>query len=155
MNRFSFLGISVAAALVAAFAWPLAGHAQFAKVEDAIKYRKAVMTLQSAHLGRVFAVVKGSVPYDAAQVQANADLLGTLVTLAWPAFVAGSDKGDTRALPAIWSEPDKFKAAIAQLQERVGALQAAARSGDLDQVKAAAGPVGQSCKGCHDNFRRD
>ena len=34
-------------------------------------------------------------------------------------------------------------------------LQAATKTGNLDQIKAAFGPVGQACKACHDNFRND
>jgi cytochrome c556 len=34
-------------------------------------------------------------------------------------------------------------------------LQAAARTGNLDQIKAAFGAAGQSCKACHDNFRTE
>jgi cytochrome c556 len=30
----------------------------------------------------------------------------------------------------------------------------AAKSGNLDQLKAAFGPTAQSCKACHDDFRR-
>ena len=30
----------------------------------------------------------------------------------------------------------------------------AAKSGSLEQLKAAFGPTAQSCKACHDDFRR-
>ena len=31
----------------------------------------------------------------------------------------------------------------------------AAKTGNLDQIKAAFGPVGGSCKACHDDFRKE
>ena len=34
------------------------------------------------------------------------------------------------------------------------AVSAAAKSGSLEQLKAAFGPTAQSCKACHDDFRR-
>jgi cytochrome c556 len=34
----------------------------------------------------------------------------------------------------------------------VAQLVAAGKSGNLDQIKAAAGAVGKSCKACHDDF---
>jgi cytochrome c556 len=37
----------------------------------------------------------------------------------------------------------------------VNKLNAAAKTGNLDQIKAGVGAVGQSCKACHDNYRRD
>ena len=38
---------------------PLSVTAQFAKKEDAIKYRQSAFALMSAHMGRIGAVVKG------------------------------------------------------------------------------------------------
>jgi len=39
------------------------------------------------------------------------------------------------------------------MQSEVQKLSAAARSGDMAQVRAAFGAVGQSCKACHTDFR--
>ncbi len=41
-----------------------AAFAQFAKTEDAIKYRQSVMSLIGTHFSRMGAVVKGEAPYD-------------------------------------------------------------------------------------------
>ena len=76
-----------------------------------------------------------------------------MAKLPWTAFTAGSDAGDTKAKPEIWKEADKFKAAADKLQADSVKLSAAAKTGDLAQVKAAFGAVGQSCKGCHDNYK--
>ena len=35
----------------------------------------------------------------------------------------------------------------------VGKVSVAAKSGNLDQLKAAFGPASQTCKACHDNYR--
>ena len=32
---------------------------------------------------------------------------------------------------------------------------AAGKTGNLDQIKAAVGAVGKSCKACHDDFRKE
>jgi cytochrome c556 len=37
----------------------------------------------------------------------------------------------------------------------IGKLDAAAKTGSLDAIKAAVGGVGQSCKACHDDFRAE
>ena len=34
-------------------------------------------------------------------------------------------------------------------------LVAAAKTGNLDNLKAAFGSAAPTCKGCHDNFRKD
>ena len=70
-------------------------------------------------------------------------------------FIDGtSNVGGTNALPEVWSQPDKFKAAAEKMQDAVGKLAAAAKTGNQDQIKAAFGDAGQSCKGCHDDFRK-
>ena len=149
-------GTMIAAALIAASAIGAApASAQFAKPEDAIKYRKSAMTLMSAHVGRVAAVVKGARPFNAPEVQTDAALVETLSKLPFDAFGAGTDKGETRARPEIWSNADKFKAAGENMQKAAAAMSGAAKSGNLDQVKAAFGDLGKACKACHDDFRKD
>jgi len=51
------------AAACAAISVPAA--AQFAKTEDAIKYRQSAMFIQGQHVGRLGAMAAGRVPYDA------------------------------------------------------------------------------------------
>jgi len=130
-------------------------QAQFAKAEDAIKYRKASYTLLSAHFGRLGAMAQGRVPFDARLAAENADVVATVSRLPWAAFVEGSDKGETRAKPEIWTEAGRFKEAADKNQAEVAKVVAAARSGSLDALKAAMGPAQQSCKACHDQFRKD
>jgi len=102
------LRLTVAAIVGLATALPAA--AQFAKPEDAIKYRKSVMTLQFNHFGRIAAMANGKVPFDAKVAAENAEVLATIVRLAPAGFVDGSDKGETKAKPEIWTEMDKFRA---------------------------------------------
>jgi cytochrome c556 len=150
---FRFLSVAVLGAVGFAVSTPAA--AQFAKPEDAIKYRKAVMTLQAAHFGRIAAMANGRIPFDAKVAAENADILAVMVKLPFVAFVEGSDKGDTKAKPEIWTEKDKFAATGAKLQDEVAKLNAAAKAGNMDALKAAVGGVGQTCKGCHDQFRKE
>ena len=63
------------------------------------------------------------------------------------AFIDGSDKGDTNAKPEIWKERAKFDAAALKMQEDVAKLNAAAKTGNLDAIKAAAGAVGPELQG--------
>ncbi len=129
--------------------------AQFRKPEDAIKYRKASFTVMAAHFGRMGAMANGRVPFDAKVAAENAAIVETMSRLPWAAFGPGTDKGDTRALPDIWKEQDAFKAGADKMQAEIGKLVAAAKTGNLDSVKAAFGAAGQTCKACHDDFRKD
>ena len=130
-------------------------QAQFDKPEDAIKYRKAVMTLQSAHFGRIAAMASGRVPFDAAAAVENATILETVTRLPLAGFTPGSDKGETRAKPEVWTDMAKFKATGDKLNGEAIKLLAAAKAGNLDNIKAAVGSVGGTCKSCHDDFRKD
>ncbi len=128
-------------------------HAQFQKPEDAIKYRQSAFTLMGTHFGRIAAMAQGKVPYDAKAIEMNANVLATVVNLPYTAFGEGTDLGNTKAKPEIWKEMPKFKEAAEKMQGEVAKLNAAAKAGNVDQVKAAVGDVGKSCKACHDNYR--
>jgi len=140
-HKLSWMG----ATLVLAVSLPV--QAQFAKPEDAIKYRKASFTVMSAHFGRLGAMANGRVPYDAKAAADNADVVATLSKLPWAAFGEGTDKGDARAKPEIWKEAAKYKEASEKMQAEVAKLNTAAKAGNIDALKA--------CKACHDNFRKD
>jgi len=128
--------------------------AQFAKPEDAIKYRQSAMQLMSQHFGRVGAMANAKVPFDAKVAADNAAIVEFMSKLPFAAFVDGSDKGiPTKAKPEIWSERDKFNAAAMKMQDEVAKLNVAAKGGNFDQLKAAFGNAGQACKACHDNYR--
>lgn len=144
-----------AALVLAAAVLSTPAMAQFQKPEDAIKYRKASFTVMAAHFGRIGAMANGRVPFDAKVAAENAAIVETMSKLPWAAFGPGTDKGDTRALPDIWKEQDAFKAGADKMQAEIGKLVAATKTGNLDSVKAAFGAAGQSCKACHDDFRKD
>jgi cytochrome c556 len=150
MKRLSLAVLAVAGVVTA-----LPAAAQFAKPEDAVKYRKAAFTVMAAHFSRVGAMANGRVPFDAAAAQANMEVANTMAKLPFTAFGPGTDVGETRAKPNIWSDNAKFTAAANKMVEEMGKLNAAAKTGNLDQIKAAFGPVGGSCKACHDDFRKE
>jgi cytochrome c556 len=133
----------------------LPAQAQFAKPEDAIKYRKASFTVMAAHFGRLGAMANGRAAYDAKAAADNADVVATLSKLPWAAFGEGTDKGDTRAKPEIWKEAAKYKEAADKMQAEIVKLNTAAKAGNIDALKVAFGPAAASCKACHDNFRKD
>ena len=145
---------SLAAAAVATLLASGPAAAQFKNPDDAIEYRQGALAVMGNHFGRIGAMVNGKVPFDAKAAQANADLVATLSRLPWSAFIEGSDKGDTNARPEVWSQPDKFKAASQRLVEATARLAEAAKSGQPDALKAAYGAAGDTCKSCHDDFRK-
>ncbi|MFC3146034.1 c-type cytochrome [Piscinibacterium candidicorallinum] len=126
-------------------------HAQFAKPEDAVKYRQSVFTVMGRSMGGLNAVVRGDRPYNAAEVQRNAEIIAMMAGLPWTAFGPGTES--PKALPAIWKEGDKFKKAQDGLQDAAAKLVAASKTGKVEDLRGAFGNVGASCKACHDDFR--
>jgi cytochrome c556 len=147
--------LSLAAVAVAGIVTALPAAAQFAKPEDAVKYRQSAMALQGATLGRVFAMANGRVPFDAKVAAENIEIIAMLNKLQFTAFTDGTEVGNTKAKPIVWTQKDKFAAEVKKNQEAVAKLVAAGKTGSLDEIKAAVGPVGQSCKSCHDEFRKE
>ncbi|MFA7588357.1 MAG: cytochrome c [Novosphingobium sp.] len=73
-------------------------------------------------------------------------------------YPTGSGQQDgvkTDALATIWARPADFKLAVKRAKDTSKELEAAALRSDIGRVRAAIGPVGGSCKGCHDNFRNN
>ena len=141
----------------AAFALAVPASTQsFQKPEEAIKYRQGAFRVLGAHFGALGAMAQGKAPYDAQAASRHADVIALVSHLPFSGFGAGTEKGEnTRAKPEVWTEQAKFKEKAEKMQEAVGKLAAAAKTGSVDQLKAAFGPAGQTCKSCHDDFRRD
>jgi cytochrome c556 len=149
MKAFAF---AAAVATLLSLATP--ASAQFAKTEDAIKYRQSALFVMGQHFGRIGAMASGRAPFDAKVAADNADVVASMAKLPWAAFGPGTDKGgDTKAKSEIWTEQAKFKEASEKLVLESGKLAAAAKTGNLDAVKTAVTATAGTCKACHDAFR--
>jgi cytochrome c556 len=146
------LALGVAAANMA-----IPASAQFAKPDDAVKYRQSVMTVMSTHFGRIGAMANGKAPYDAKAAIDNAQIVAAMAKLPWPGFSAESEKSslENRAKPEVWSNSAKFKEDGDHLVSETGKLLAAAQTNSLDNLKTAFASTGKACKSCHDDFRKD
>jgi cytochrome c556 len=131
----------------------LSASAQFAKPEDAIKYRKSALTVMSAHTARLGAMANGKVPFDAKSAAENAEIVADMAKLPWAAFGEGTDTGDTKAKPEVWKQSAKFKEAADKLQAETVKLLAASKTGKEDAFKTAFSATAGACKSCHDDFR--
>lgn len=149
------LAISLVLAAAAAAA-AIPASAQFAKPEDAVKYRQSALFVMSTHFGRIGAMANGRVPYDAAAAVQNAEIVAEMSKLPWAGFGPGTDKvTPQRAKPEVWTEQAKFKEHNEKLVGETAKLLAAAKTNSLDTLKVAFSSTANTCKGCHDNFRRD
>lgn len=141
--------------LVVSIVGLLAGtaFAQFAKTEDAIKYRQSVMSLIGTHFSRMGAMVKGEAPYNKETFEKNAVLVDSLYRLGLDAFMTpGSDKGSGMKADAL-AQKDKFTQMHNATEAELAKLVAVAKGGELNAIKPQFGAAGASCKACHDAYR--
>lgn len=148
MKRKLWMVVSVLGLLAAQ-----AAQAQFAKPEEAIKYRKNAFFVMQQHYARVGAMVAGRVPFDAKAAQDNAEIALFVGKLPWAGFTEGTDKGETKAKPEVWKESDKFKEGADKMLSDMQKLVAATRTGNLDSIKASFNATSGTCKSCHDAYR--
>ena len=78
-------------------------------------------------------------------------LIASLILATSHSIFAADNK--TTAKPEIWKEQAKFKDLSDKMQAELVKVQAAAKTNNLDNIKAAFGPLGASCKACHDAYR--
>jgi cytochrome c556 len=123
--------------------------------EKAIQYRKAVYTLIGATFGPVGGVLQGKAPYDAKDISVRAERVAFLAGMAAEAFPEISKDGETKAKAEIWTDKVGFDKAMKALGDSTAGLAALVKTDhtNSDAFKAAAGKVGQACKGCHDDYR--
>jgi len=149
MKVVATLALAAAAVTLAAPA-----SAQFAKPEDAVKYRQSAMFIMGQHFGRIGAMVNGRAPYDAAAANASAEIVAEMSKLPWPGFHPSTDKiTQTKAKPEVYTDQAKFKEAADKMQAEIPKLVAAAKTNNLDTLKTAFQGAAGTCKNCHDNFR--
>ena len=146
MKKVALLGLVAVAGMFSAPAF-----AQFQKPEDAQKYRQSALFVMNQHFGRIGAMASGRAPFDAKVAADNADIVADMAKLPWAGFTGGAEGG--KAKPEIWKEMAKFKEYNEALQAATVKLAAAAKTGNLDTMKAAFGATASTCKTCHDAYR--
>lgn len=143
----------LAVALGAGAGYALNAFAQ-AKPADVIKFRQAVMTIQSWHMRPMALMVKGQQPYDAAMFSWYAGVIEQTSHMLPDAFAPGSDMGAaTKARPEIWKDAGRFTQAMDRFKADTARLVQAASKGNLDAVKGPFGAVAKNCGGCHKEYR--
>ena len=100
-------------------------------------------------------MLEGEEPFDAAAATSALQTWDHAAGVVGDLFPEGSESGyDTRAKPNIWSDRVGFDAALQAWSEAVDAA-IAADPQDLESLEAAAGPVFQKCKACHEDYRAE
>jgi len=145
------LWIAALAALAAGLTLPAA--AQFARPEEAVKYRQATWSVLNQHFTRIGAMTRGRVPFDGRLALRDAEVVAALARLPASAFGPGTDLPNDHARPEIWTETQRFRELGDRMVAETTRLLAVAQTQDLDRLKAAYGAAANTCKECHDAYR--
>ena len=138
------------------------GAAAFAADEpvNVVKYRKAFMGANGAHITMIAAVVKGEVSFGdiATNAQALAEQGKLLTANLEQLFPEGTAKGETgeksAALPAIWEKWSEFEQAAQKFEEESAKFAETAAGGDQTAIAQQLAALGkQGCGNCHETFR--
>jgi cytochrome c556 len=121
--------------------------------EAYIKYREHLMENAKNHTQGIKAIAEGKVQLKEHLLH-HARALHEISLMIPAAFPEGSDFGETSAKDKVWSDAEGFAAAAKKNQEATAVLVKAAESGDAGQFGEAMGAVGESCKGCHQTYRK-
>lgn len=127
------------------------------KPEQLIKWRQSVYQVLAWNQGRIKANVEGQFNKDEVIRAANSTAaiansgLGTL-------FAPGSETGkgwrDTTVKPELFTDSKGVAEAAGAFTREANELARVAATGDVAAIKTQFGKVGQTCKGCHDDYRK-
>ena len=152
MRNISPQSMLIAATLSVGITIPAFAHIE--RSEPLQSLRQSFFALVGMTFGPMGDMVKGEIEWDEAQFAAWADDLAAVSSVSVErGFAPGSDKGKTRAKPAIWENPEDFAAKLADFRREAAALSVAANSGDKSAARAQFKQTGGTCKACHDNYK--
>lgn len=125
--------------------------------DEAIAYRQALYKTIGWNFSAMAGMMKGVRSWDDVELKRRAISVAFAALQLDEAFPAGSDDLEkTDALPAIWEEPERFRAQLREFQQASNALRAAtAATGDAAPVRAAFDRVRRACRDCHDRYRAE
>jgi cytochrome c556 len=137
-------------ALVAATFLAVGGAAQ-AQGFDPVETRKAGQDLVSSTFAGIKAVVTAN--GDVKTLETPAKAIQRWAVVFPTLFPPGSDKGNTKAAPTIWSDSAGFQKAAMTLATASESLATAAKAGDSAAVAVAFKGMGEACGACHKEYR--
>lgn len=139
------LGISLGATALAATIKP----------ETAVNYRQGLYHAIIWNFGPMAQMVRGRRPWDQAAFAQRAGNIAFYSTQLLQGFTPGSLTSKSEAKPAIWQHWDDFSTKMKDFEDASADLAAVARQGDEAATKAAFKRTVDTCKACHDHYRKE
>ncbi|MCC7312533.1 MAG: cytochrome c [Sulfuritalea sp.] len=130
------------------------------KAEDQIRWRQSAYHTMAWNMARIKANVEGT--YNKDQVVEAANVVQAIANSKMGAlFQPGTDKGkgwkETRVKPEFFKpeSKDELGKLAGAYNKEANEMAKVAATGNAAAVKAQFGKLGESCKACHDKFRKD
>ncbi len=149
---------SFALGLAALLAAGAASAQVIGKAEDQIRWRQSAYQTMAWSMGRIKANLEGTFNKDQVVQAANvieAMSKSGMGALYQPATEKGVGNHETNVKPEFFKEGDKVKELAMAYGKEAGEMAKVAATGDAAAVKAQFGKLGESCKACHDKFRKE
>lgn len=127
--------------------------------EDQIRFRQSAYSFVAWNCAKIKGqVVDHPETFNKDQVIAAASAIAATANSGLGAlFGSGTDKGTgwkpTRLKPEFFQQSDDAKNAGVAFITEANALAKVAETGNIDDIKAQFGKLGETCKSCHDKFR--
>lgn len=149
---------SFALGIAAVLAAGAASAQVIGKPEDQIRWRQSAYQTMAWNMGRIKANLEGTFNKD--QVVQAANVIEAISKSGMGAlYQPGTDKGvghrETNVKPEFFKEGDKVKELAMAYGKQAAEMAKVAATGDAAAVKVQFGKLGESCKACHDKFRKE
>lgn len=126
--------------------------------ENATETRQGLFKLLSYNMGTISGMARGTVEFDAAVAERNANRIAALAPMIPELFAARDTREfavETEALPLIWDSMEEFNQKAVNLVNAANTFSEIARGGDQAATIAAVRAFGGTCGNCHETFRVD
>ncbi|CAB1370043.1 c-type cytochrome [Denitratisoma oestradiolicum] len=128
------------------------------KAEDQIRWRQSAYNTMAWSMGRIKANLEGS--FSKEQVVQAANTIQAIANSGMGAlYQPGTDKGsghhETSVKSEFFKEQDKVKELAMAYNREANEMAKVAATGDAAAAKIQFGKLGESCKACHDKFRKE
>lgn len=149
----------IAAALTLAAVTGAAFAQQALKPEEMIKFRQSGYGVMAWNMAKIKAQLEAPT-FNKDEAAKAAHAIATVANSGMGALYApGTDKGvgwkETRVKPEFFQQPDEVKKLATAFNQAANELDRIALTGDKAALQAQFGKTGETCKSCHDKFRKD
>lgn len=131
------------------------------KPADAIKFRQSGYAFMAWNMGKLKGMlIDNPSSFNKDQAIAAANVIAATANSGMGAlYVPGSDKGkgwaETRVKHELFTDKEGVGKVAMAFNKEANELAKVAATGDAAALKVQFGKVGETCKGCHDKFRKD